>query len=77
MLLYAILVNRYMYAHISYIMTKTQQVINGEKRMIHLNVDPNLWRNAKYGSTEGYNLTNVVEHLLRQHLDTCKHDKIN
>ena len=35
-----------MYAHISYIMTKTQQVINGEKRMIHLNVDPNLWRNA-------------------------------
>jgi hypothetical protein len=67
-----------MYAHISYIMTKTQQVINGEKRMINLNVDPNLWRNAKvFAAQKHTTLTNVVEHLLRQHLDTCKHDKIN
>lgn len=58
-------------------MTKTQQVISGEKRMINLNIDRDLWHDAKvFAAHKDTTLTNVIEHLLRQHLDTCKHDKI-
>jgi hypothetical protein len=43
-----------------------------------LNVDRDLWHDAKvFAAQKDTTLTNVVEHLLRQHLDTCKHDKLN
>jgi hypothetical protein len=56
---------------------KTRQVISGEKRMVSLNMDRELYLKVKvFAAERDTTVTAILEHLLKQHLDHCKHDKI-
>ncbi len=58
-------------------MAKTQQVINNQKRMINMNIDTDLWRQARITAAQkDTTITAIVEHCLREGLNNCKHDKI-
>jgi len=56
---------------------KTGQVVNGEKRMVTLNLDREAYHRCKvFAAERDTTITAVLEHLLRQHLDHCKHELI-
>jgi hypothetical protein len=56
---------------------KTQKVINHQKRVINMNIDTNLWRQARIKAAEkDTTLTTIVEHCLREGLNNCRHDEI-
>ena len=59
-------------------MAKTQQVMNNQKHIINMNIDTNLWRQARViAAQKDTTLTAIVEHCLREGLENCKHDKIS
>jgi hypothetical protein len=54
---------------------KTQQVIKGQKRMLNMNIDRELYHKAKvFAAERDTTMTSVIEHLLRQELSNCRHD---
>jgi hypothetical protein len=56
---------------------KTRQVISGEKRMVSLNLDRELYLKVKvFAAERDTTITAILEHLLKQHLDHCKHAEI-
>jgi hypothetical protein len=51
---------------------KTKQVVDGEKRMVSLNINKELYIKAKvFAATNETTITAVVEDLLKHHLN-CK-----
>ena len=53
---------------------KTREVANHQKHIVNMNIDTDLWRLRELKPTKkDTTLTAIVEHCLREGLDTCKH----
>lgn len=55
---------------------RTQEVIEGKKKMVSMNIDKNLYRRLKiYAAEKDATLTAAVEHLIRHESPKCNHDR--
>ena len=55
------------------VLTKNLQ----HKKEVSMNIEKALWRKARVAAAErDTTLTALIEHLLKEELDTCKHYKI-
>ncbi len=53
---------------------KTREVANHQKHIVNMNIDTDFWWRARIKAAEkDTTLTAIVEHCLREGLDTCKH----
>lgn len=53
---------------------KTKQVINGEKRIVNLNLNRELYHKVRvFAAEKDTTITAILEHLLKHHLDHCGH----